>query len=73
VDKFFKTNISQENISNEIDKNSFYKTRTIGKTQTNLSLLRTNTSFFENSIIKTMVDKIKNEVLFILDFTTHHN
>jgi len=64
---FFRTNITNENTNNDIEKSSFYKTRSIAmKTQLGFNINRTN-SFFDSSIINTLVNKMKNEVDFIIN------
>lgn len=64
----FKTNISKENISNEnLERISFNKTHSQGiKTQMSWLGNRSNSSsLFDSTHVKSIVDKLKNEVKII--------
>jgi len=65
---FFKTTYNENNNEN-IEKTSFYKTRSVGmRTQNSFFNINrgSSTSLIDGSQIMNLVDKIKNEVFILL-------
>lgn len=61
---FFSKNIADEILFKEnTEKASFYKTRSVLRSQLTTNAIKTNSSFFESTQVKSFVDKLKNEVL----------
>ena len=66
---FFGKNPADEiNIKENTEKSSFYKTRSMMRSQISMIGGKTSSSFFESSHVKSFVEKIKNEVNLITDF-----
>jgi len=55
-ENIFKNLNGIDNILNEIEKNSF------SKTKSNLNPIKTSSSFLENSLMKNIVEIVKSEV-----------
>jgi len=60
---FFGKNFNDDNALKEnLEKPTFNKTRHVKRPQINMNGLKTHSSFFESSQVKSFVDKLKKEV-----------
>lgn len=60
---FFAKNPAEDVALREnMEKPSFYKTRTFMRSQISMNGLKTSSSFFDSSHVKSFVDKLKKEV-----------